>query len=357
MKKLDRYVLRELIVPFLIGTLAVLLMFQANQLIYVLKTFPVHTIPIAATLKYILFKTPQYAQMTLPVGMSLAAALAISRLQRETELTAMRVAGAAIMRVVLPVTIFGLFVGLLNLYITEQVMPKSEREARNLLMQVGIMGDLPEFKSNVTVNLRNYAANFGAVTRNSDGSMSLSQIILFERPRGDVTQITSAQSGEYRDGVWTLHDTNMFQLRGVNLVAMKPGKDVVINERVTIEDMFTAPISEEQSASELKKAITEGKKAGRDTTSLEVDYHTRFSVPASCIVFALVAPVFAVWFARSGGFIGVLLSIFLVFLYYNAYVISTAVLGKNGIVSPFLAAWLPNILFVVLGAVAIRRLE
>jgi lipopolysaccharide export system permease protein len=65
----------------------------------------------------------------------------------------------------------------------------------------------------------------------------------------------------------------------------------------------------------------------------------------------------AVNFARSGAFMGVLLSIFLVLLYYNAYVISTEILGRNSWVSPVVAAWLPNVVFLVLGLVFLRRAE
>ena len=60
---------------------------------------------------------------------------------------------------------------------------------------------------------------------------------------------------------------------------------------------------------------------------------------------------------RNGGFVGVFLSIVIVLLYYNAFVISTEILSKIPQVPGWLAAWLPNILFIVAGVIAIRRLE
>ena len=77
MKILDRYVLRELMVPFLIGTIAVVLMFQANTLIFQLKTFSMSAVPPIALFNLILYKTPGYLNMTLPIGMSLAASLVL----------------------------------------------------------------------------------------------------------------------------------------------------------------------------------------------------------------------------------------------------------------------------------------
>ena len=107
MKRLDRYILREMFVPFLIGTIAVVLMFQINELIALYKNFNLNAVPMTAVLQVILFKTPAYLNMTLPVGVSLASSLAISRLTRESELTAIRSAGVSILRVVRPVMIAG----------------------------------------------------------------------------------------------------------------------------------------------------------------------------------------------------------------------------------------------------------
>jgi len=114
MKRLDRYLWKELFVPFIIGTFAVMLMFQANYLIYIYREFSIATVPIPAVLKLILFQTPEWLNMTLPVGTSLGASLAISRLARESELTAMRASGASVLRVLRPVVVFGLCVAIAN---------------------------------------------------------------------------------------------------------------------------------------------------------------------------------------------------------------------------------------------------
>lgn len=357
MKTLDRYILKELLVPFLIGTFAVVLMFQANMLIFQLKTFSLSAVPPEALVKLIVQKTPYFLNMTLPVGISLATSLAISRLARETELTAIRGAGGRIMRVCLPIMGFGILVAVGNFFLVEKVMPKTEAEARQIQTQLAILGAAPEFKSNVVINLRNYTANIGSVSSAKDNTLQLSRILLFERPRVGEVVIISAEQGTYRDGIWNIPAATIWHVTGNTLTKMDTKKDVLINEPTTVENFFATPTPEEQTAEQLLKAIAEGKRAGWDTTRLQVAYHVRFAIPASCILFALVAPVFAVYFARTGAFFGVLLSIILVFLYYNAHIISTEILGRNGWVAPWLAAWLPNIIFLVFGILGIRRLE
>lgn len=357
MRTLDRYVIRELFIPFLVGTFTVVFMFQANMLIYQYKTFSLNTIPIIASLKVILYETPGFLNMTLPVGTSLAVSLAVTRLAREAELTAMRTAGASIRRVIFPMVVFGALVSVLNFYLAEAVMPPAKKASLKLQRDIGALGGAPDFKSNVVVNLRGYTVNVGVVQRNKNGELNLKDILMFERPRPDEVWLYRAESGTYKDGVWgEFKNLKVWTIKGANLRIFDP-KTFTINEPITLDAIFAPPTNEELTLKELQKMVVDGKKAGVDTTSVEVNMHTRFSVPAACLIFALVAPIFAILFARGGSFMGVLLSLVLVMLYFNAYIISTEILGKQGIVSPFLAAWMPNIVFLGFGLLALRRIE
>ena len=357
MKIIDRYLISELIVPFLIGTIAVVLMFLANMLIFEFRNISIQHVPFLAIMQILLYKAPSFLNLTLPVGMSLAASLSYARLARESELTAMRVAGVSIVRTVVPVAAFGLMVAVGNFLLTEKVMPKAEKAYRNVANKVGVLATIPSFSSNAMVKLRNYTMSIGSVTKQKEDTILLSDILMVERPQvGEITLVT-ADRGEYKDGIWTLHNAYFRSFKGEDLVNARPRQDVIINEKIILQDFFLPPAPEEESLGELKNAIANLKKLGGDSKELEVEYHVRYSVPASCFVFAIVAPIFAIQFSRSGGFVGVFLSIILVFLYYNAFIISTQILGRTGLVPAVFAAWLPNILFLIMGAIGLRRLE
>jgi len=356
-KRLDIYMWRELLVPFLIGTVAVVLMFSINQLMAILKEISVQNVPREAILLSLIYKLPSWMNMTLPIGVSLAASLAFTRLTRESELTAMRAAGTPILRAIVPVVFFGLLVAIGNFLTVEKLMPPAEQKFTEIARKVGILGIMPDFRSNAVVYLRDYTASFGSVIRSGD-SLQLTNVTLVQRPSPDVTRIFTADSGTYKDGIWTLNKPYGWMLKGLTLTGVRPrNNDMVIDQRIIIEDLLNPRTEETQTAAELREAIQNGKKTGLDTRELEVAYHNRFSVPASCIIFALVGPIFAILFARTGGFAGVLLSIFLVMAYYNVYVVCSEIFGKNGWLPPIAAAWLPNILFAVLGIIGLRRLE
>lgn len=357
MKTIDRYIFRELIVPCLIGTVAVVLMFQANALIYFMKTFAVSNIPPLALLQLILYKTPDFLRQTLPIGMALASSLAISRITRESELTAMRSAGMPIRRILLPVGLFGLMIGLLNYWITEKVLPVAETKFNEVSRQAYLLGMSAEYKSNVTLQLQsNSTAYFASVQRIQNDKLLIRDALLFEQTKTGEVSMYFAKEGIYDRGILTFANGDLWKFKEGKLESWE-SKEITIDERISLADMFTTAQSTDKTMEELRVAMEDGRKMGRDITTLEIDYHSRFAVPAACLVFAITGPVFAVMLGRNGGFVGVFLSMLMVMLYYNGWVISTQILGRNAWISPVLSAWLPNALFLAFGILGLRRLE
>ena len=89
-----------------------------------------------------------------------------------------------------------------------------------------------------------------------------------------------------------------------------------------------------------------------------LDLHFKLSVPLSCLVFALVCPPLAMRFARAGGFMGVLLSIILVFVYWNT-LLAARIIGSRypEVFPPALAGWGQNVVFALVGVWFLWRSE
>jgi lipopolysaccharide export system permease protein len=357
LRKLDQYLIREMIVPFLIGTVTVVLMFQANTYIYLGKTFNLENVPTQAIFQFILYQTPSYVNMTLAVGMALGTSLAMSRIARESELTAIRAAGTRILRTLLPFLFVGVLVGLANFYIAEKVMPPATRKANEIGYRVGIVGMASSLKENAIVPLKGLTVMVGLVRKNAVEDLALERVVILKQERAGELLITLAPRGRYLNGEWSFENAMLLHWAGED-VRPATAKRMVINERILTDALFAqAPVPEEKTMADLQRSIALGREHNTPVKQIEVDLHERLAVPAACVVFALVGPVFAIVFARSGGFVGVLLSIVMVLLYYNAFVISTQILSKYDSVPGWLAAWLPNILFAILGVLGVRRLE
>lgn len=357
MKALDRYVLKELLVPLLIGTVVFAMLFVANDMIAIYKTFNVEAVPFLAILQLLLYKFPTWLSVTFPIGTSLGASLAISRLSRESEITAMRAAGIPVRRVFLPLLFAGAFMGVANFFIVEKWVPPSSQKYKKLLTEVGFLAGIPQFRSNVNLSLGRYSASFGSISRGGPGQVLLRDIVLFERPRHDEVMIYSSKSGDYVNGNWHITAPYIIHLKGTRVLTAESKDTIKIYEPIRVSDVFTPPSPEEESLQSLRTAIGQLREMKQSTLSLEIALHKKFADPMACLVFAFTGAVLAMRFAKAGPFIGVMVSLGLVWLYFNVYVICGDVFGKNGWVPPPLAAWLPNLMFGLFGLIFVRKLE
>ena len=88
--------------------------------------------------------------------------------------------------------------------------------------------------------------------------------------------------------------------------------------------------------------------------SLRTMPHNRLATPWICLVVVLIAVPFGALPGRRNVFVGVASSIFICFAFLIMKDLTIA-LGGGGFVSPWLAAWAPNILFGVTGLVLMQR--
>lgn len=362
--RLDRYVMREMWIPFVAGAFIVALMFQANSYIWLAKSFNLDNIPVEARIKWLLYTLPSQLKLTLPTGMALAAALSIGRMGRESEVTALRAAGVSVKRLMCPVIIFGLLAGLLNFYIVDRMIPVYSKKAAQLEAINAVAGlSRTNFKSNAFVQLNQYAVRMGSVTRQKNDVLLIHDILLIEQSGSAVTLIFNAPAGTYDRGIWTFQNGHAYRVKGTEITPIE-GDKIIVDQSIDLEAFFTANTqgilanNEDLPTTELLKAAESARRTRMsDPRQYEVEYYSRFAAIVACAVFAFTSAVFAIAFSRSGGFAGLLVSFSVVVLYYNSYVISVQVLGRQENVPTWLAAWLPNILFGTLGLLWLRRVE
>ncbi|HSV74373.1 MAG TPA: LptF/LptG family permease [Chthonomonadales bacterium] len=368
MKKLDRYLAGEMVVPFLIGQCAVVLMLTGTVLYNNAETFLNFGIPAAGVARIAVFFMPYLVSLTMPVAMAIAASLAVSRLARDSEITVARAAGISLHRIFLPVTIAGLMASLAGFYFGERVVPwanqQYERTMRELTEDVGFLS--PRQGQVVQSPDRRYTASIGRIDLR-EGKARLSDVMLIVRePAGGPVTIIYAGNADYDDGLWTLYDARTFihEARGVRHRVARSER-VEINFRIA-ERVFDAialqlPLytpSSAASVADLVARIAAGRQQGWVNHQDVLDLHFRLSVPFSCLVFAIACPPLALRFARGGGFMGVLMSIVLVFLYWNT-LLAARILGARypEVLPPVVAGWGQNVVLAALGLLVLRRSE
>lgn len=79
-----------------------------------------------------------------------------------------------------------------------------------------------------------------------------------------------------------------------------------------------------------------------------VNLHLKFSIPLATLFTTLLVAPLGLLVSRLGASVSTAISIALVFLWYVIYAIC-APLGKVGVIDPFVAAWIQNLIFAAAG--------
>ena len=379
MKLLDRSLLREMIVPFLIGQAAIVLMLIGSVLYNNATVLLMNQVPIVYIVKLILYFLPFLIHMTMPVAMAVGASLAVSRLGRDSEITVMRVSGASLIRIFMPFFVIGLIASVGDFFFGELVVPLSVQRLEAVLAE--IPNHLPKLQPLagewIVSNDKSYVIYVKTmIPRRS--FIELHGVEIVSGPKaiysGDSAPFNCyAENGRYQDGHWILDHPSMFLYTtdGKKVSLMSPR---TFDLFITVDPqafqsgfllqlpMWTMARSSNRTFWQLGDEIKRNEKQHINDVLTVLDYHFKMSIPFSCLVMALCCPPLSLRFARGGGFMGVLLSICLVFVYWNTMLLAR-ILGTPGpdagapFLSPVVAAWTQNVVFVLLGLYVLRKSE
>lgn len=363
MRLSDRYVFGELLLPFMIGTLAVLMMLVGNTLFALLETMLRQKWPASAVARVLVLNIPVVLVYTLPVATALAASLATNRMARDNEITVLRGSGTALARAFAPILLFGALVSVGTFLLSERVVPWAWREQQNVQ---SFLDNLPKspIEAGFTIRVENYTITFNSAQKISDTKRRLNKVQLVEAAQqpGEYPILTLAETADYESGVWTLKNATVHRFNADGTLLLNAQvRDVTLNQRIDFSQAYT-PLQGDQlrqvSFAELSRRAGEARRLGQTANALtyEVERWFKLSLPAMCFVFALCAPPLALRFSRAGSFTGVLLSIIVVFVAWNTLLLMKYV-GLGGLVPPLMAAWTTNALFTLLGLWLLRAQE
>jgi lipopolysaccharide export system permease protein len=109
------------------------------------------------------------------------------------------------------------------------------------------------------------------------------------------------------------------------------------------------------SIRELADKIKTERKEGKVNRYDESEFYKKFSIPFSALAFAFIGIPLGLM-SKSGSFFGFFMALSLVMVYWLFIMFGDAG-GPLGLISPFLAMWLPNVVLTCVGAVLVYRLN
>lgn len=360
MKTLDRYVAKEMAVPFIAGFSVVLILLVGNIVYNSMALIVSRLQQWPQVLYYILLKTPYFVMLALPAGALFGCSLAISRLTRDSEMTMMRMAGISVKRILLPVFIVGALICCVAYLFQEKVMVWAEQESTQTYSKLwSTPGPLP-IEAKIVFWADNYCFYVSTV-QHKGNELVLNKVLIYEPPAtvSGYPTLTTADFATERGRVWTLHKCTMFRMSesgDPELVGKFESMRLDLRHALANYLNQSQKTTEAMSIGELREGMNALKKSGLNNDRYRLEYGYKLAIPLSSLVLMLCVGPLSLRFGRSGGFMGVLIGIVVLFFYWNVILFSR-VLGETGGLSPAIAGWSEVVIFSALGAFLLWKVE
>jgi LPS export ABC transporter permease LptF len=132
----DRYVLGEIIGPFLGGLLFFIFLFLMSQLLRLAELFIVHGVPTWTLAKMVVLLSMSFLPTALPVAFLIGVLIGFGRLSADSELVALKACGVSIIRMAFPVAALAAVIVVLSLALNMEWVPWSGKLFKSTLIRL-----------------------------------------------------------------------------------------------------------------------------------------------------------------------------------------------------------------------------
>jgi lipopolysaccharide export system permease protein len=365
MRLLDRYLLRELLVPLGYCLGGFLIFWISYDIFTELTDFQERKLHLLDIVEYYTAVVPGFMVTVLPVALLLALLYTLTHHARHNEIPAIRAAGVSLWRLCLPYLFVGFAASLVLFALNELCTPYSDDWAERILNRYVLHSSdvavQEQFRNLGFTNTRERRAWLIGEYRVKTAEMLKPQVdwIL---PDGSSHRLY-AERAIRTNGVWTFFDVKEYAQAG-------PDTPLLPSSQTSVLAMPEFTETPKQIESEIKissyLSVSRARRADiplmtiwdylhlhpkpshADRSLLYTKLHGRLAAPWTCLVVVLIAIPFGAASGRRNLFVGVAGSIFICFAYFVLQQVSLA-LGTGGFLPAWLAAWLPNLFFGVTG--------
>jgi lipopolysaccharide export system permease protein len=349
---LDRYVVRNFLQVYLYciaGFISIWLIFDISDNI---STFIEEHIGLRLVAQYYASQVPQVFIILLPVALLLALLFTLGRMSRANEIVSMLTAGISLPRVLLPLIGIGLLTVGASMALNYSLAPHAELARKALLSQA-------RSRPEATVE--------GQIFRNrTDGRTWFIQIF---RLGGNFFNNVQVLQQDANDNIVTNYvatrafyrsETKTWDLENAKVVHYDTAGNIVdeqIYPSLKVEHWSETPFrlgsanvrAEFLSLPELREYLHFNSDF---PATLLAPFRThlqyRLALPWTCLVVVCIAAPLGIGYSRRGVLSSVAAAVILVFS-MNFLVQLFLALGEGDRVSPWIAAWTPNLLFTAIG--------
>lgn len=357
---LHRYVLAELLPPFLLGLVAltfILVMPRVLLLTDLVVTRGVGLVPILRLLGYVILP---FLVLTIPMTCLLAICTGLSRLAADREIIAFKASGVSLYRLLPPVALFTGALLLLTIYLSVVVQPWAHASMRQLVF------DLAQGQTQAAVRERVFIRDFEGfvlyIQRVRQPEQELEGILIADTRRPDIPYTIVARRGlvvsDLASQTLTLRlfEGSLHRI-GEDLASYSHAEFTTYDLQLGLTPALMTARAEDRRDQELTRAELEVRMRSpipHRAIRARFELERRYALPFACLAFATLAVPLGAALGRPGRSAPTLLSLGVVFLYYVLYAVGEKFVERGGL-DPAPALWAPNVLLTALGVVLLVR--
>lgn len=359
MKRLHRYLLKEMLGPFFMALGLISFLLLMNRILALVDLVLKQGVPFYTVLELIAYVLPATFAITVPMSLLVAVLLALGRLASDLELVALRAGGISLSRLYPPLIALGLALSLGMLAFNEGVLPRANESYRALFY------DVLQQRSDVALQEQAWVKDFEGVilyvqSKNKKTHELHGITILRPATPKQPMQWIRAHSGRlvsdpgsfkvYLD----LYDGTMQALGGAqdeDLTELQfhySRLDLDIGGALA-QMQGTDRQPQEMSMREISQALAAMPSADPRRPHFKTEMHKKAAIPFACLFFMLCGFPLGTLTRKGGRMLGFVLAIALIFVYYLFLSVGQTY-GDDGRLPGWAAMWLPNL---VMGGLAL----
>jgi lipopolysaccharide export system permease protein len=370
MNLIDRYVSRSVLVSTLYGVFVLsFVLVLGNMFRDAMDLLINREVPLGYLLFFMACVLPFSLTFTIPWAFLTAVLLVFGRMSADNETMALRACGISLARICLPVIGVALVLCGVNLWLNLSVVPQAKLAMRESLVTIAQSNPTAVFAANEVVDQFRGRKIFVGAKQGSE----LRDITIIEQTQdAKIRSVVRAQRGELASNKATgelevvLHqaivetrpegreDEIGFIRHGI--VANEVVLGIPLNDMVST-NLLWRPLRTFQ-LEELLAFLREDLESKEWPTRVEVraEISKRFSLALASLAFGLLAMPLGMMAQRRETTAGFAISLAVALGYFLFFALADT-LRENAAAFPYLLVWVPNILFISVGAFLLLRMD
>lgn len=356
---IDDYILRDFFVYLAMILSTFLVLVLVFTLFELLGDILRNKVPPTVVAEYLLNVTPYLLYNVAPLVMLLAVLVTFGIMQRSNEITAIKAAGTSIYRIITPV-IFAAAVIAAGLFFADQFyLPHTNKRQEALHNQIkGKPAQTylrPDRKWIFGQNSDIYYYQFFDPDRNEFGNISVFQL---DKENFTVTRRIHADRARWAENLGRWEYERGWE-RTLNVSAIdnyRPFEVATFPQLPETPAYFKKEVKQysEMNYEELHKYIRDLQQSGFDVVRLRVELNKKLSYPLITLIMAVLAIPFALSTGKKGAVTGVAVAVGTA-VFYTVVSRLFEAMGNLSQLPPALAAWSPDLIFVLIGGYLILK--